>query len=503
MPTIYLPDLATCAYFLSAVWIGFEVLFYSVVVVDWKRGLEVLRRAPPPRLDPEELIDRILDDVEAVKDYDVTKFLSGWFLGADLVQVKRGNAEEFLGWAMYNATRKELSQSPERRAAVGRVLGEIRRRFGVEFEAGLNPEVKCSNFTLQPSSVHVGHRPLLFYACVAVAKYSASMCLFQAGFVPYKCGPMSYWYRPCCGRPAGSPEPLPMVFFHGISPGLCIYIPMLKNLCQGRAALLVELPHVGMGMDLAPPSREQTVKAVLRALKRHRIRRCCVAGHSYGSFCAAWMVHEAKHVVAQLVLLDPMCLLLALPDVTFNFLYRQPKTATQRLIHWFAASEMGVNNTLRRHFWWYNSCLFAHEIIDLPTVVHLASNDSIAPAKHIRGYLEVHFGARIHTTDCGSTVPESKQASGSPRRTLSLAANSSTSSLSSASSSSSSSSSTGKGCPSSTLELIWSEGFDHGEVVCDTKRQHEIAQRMYIQECRIFAEEEKFASDRSSSEESP
>mmetsp|Transcript_34884 Transcript_34884/g.44980 ORF Transcript_34884/g.44980 Transcript_34884/m.44980 type:complete len:167 (-) Transcript_34884:359-859(-) len=39
-----------------------------------------------------------------------------------------------------------------------------------------------------------------------------------------------------------------------------------------------------------------------------------------------------------------------------------------------------------------------------------------------------------------------------------------------------------------TLELIWSEGFSHGEIVLSTARQHEIFKRMFIQECRIFAE---------------
>jgi hypothetical protein len=40
------------------------------------------------------------------------------------------------------------------------------------------------------------------------------------------------------------------------------------------------------------------------------------------------------------------------------------------------------------------------------------------------------------------------------------------------------------------LELIWSEGFSHGEIeiVLSTARQQEIFKRMFIQECRIFAE---------------
>ena len=115
---------------------------------------------------------------------------------------------------------------------------------------------------------------------VAIAKVLSHTLLFQAGFVPYQCGAVAYWYRPCVGRAPGSPEPLPLVFFHGISPGLFVYIPLLKNLVAGRSALLVEMPHVGMGLDLSPPSREATVKAIRTALKRHGVERCCVAGHS-------------------------------------------------------------------------------------------------------------------------------------------------------------------------------------------------------------------------------
>lgn len=67
-------------------------------------------------------------------------------------------------------------------AAVGRVLGEITRRFGITFAPGCNPEVKCSNFTLSPASNHLVHRPLAFYAAVAVAKVRAQ-CVWCVVFV--------------------------------------------------------------------------------------------------------------------------------------------------------------------------------------------------------------------------------------------------------------------------------------------------------------------------------
>mmetsp|Transcript_24996 Transcript_24996/g.29528 ORF Transcript_24996/g.29528 Transcript_24996/m.29528 type:complete len:550 (-) Transcript_24996:366-2015(-) len=510
---LILPDPVVFFQWIVCVWIGFELLFYFVVMVDWKRNMDILTPTPSYRMKPETLIANVLTDVQTLQNYDVTAFLRGWFLGAELDDVKLGNVEEFLAWAMYNVHRNSLTT--QQFASVKRVIVDLTRRFGVIFKPGFNEDVKCSNFTLHPSSPHIMHRPLCFYVFTGICKVLGHTLLFQAGFVPFKCGSLSYWYRPCIGRPAGSPEPLPMVFFHGICPGLFTYIPMLRNLVVGRAALLIEMPHVGMGLNLTPPSREALVKSVVRACKRHGVSKACVCGHSYGSFCAAWMVQSNPELVGQLVLLDPMCLLLALPDVTYNFLYRKPQTIMQKLINLGGASEMGVNHTLRRHFWWFNSVLFAHEIADIPTVVHIASNDSIAPSSHIRDYLRAHYSDRIHETvlnvgESTKLTKESPSSPSSPHKSPPSAAEETDSSSelksnekhndppppppppSSNSSSpplSVSSSFSGKNTGSkNTLELIWSEGFSHGEIVLSTARQHEIFKRMFIQECRIFAE---------------
>lgn len=446
------------------VWLGIELVFYFIVATDWKRAMDVQTATPEMRMDPEELIMNVLDDLQSLPDYGVEDFLAGWFLGAPLEDVKRGNAAEFLAWAMYNV--EVASLSTPQRAAVERMLGELKRRFGATFVPGYNPDVRCSRFTLMPASPSLLHRPLAFYVGITVCKVIFHTLLFQAGFIPYRCGAISYWFRPSA-RPRGALEPLPLVFFHGISPGLFAYAPMLRNLCCGRAALLVEMPHVGMGLSLLPPSREATINGVRRALKRHGVEKACIVGHSYGTFPAAWMVHEAPEVVGQLVLLDPMCLLLALPDITYNFLYRKPTTFSEKMTQVTAASEMGINNTLRRHFWWFNSVLFAKELKNIPTVVHLAGEDSIAPSKFVRQYLQAHFSLNETVLLPGETTASSEAAAADkdPARPSSGPTS------------------------SATVELIWSEGYSHGQVVCSPSRQREIFKCMFVQECRILAEE--------------
>lgn len=478
---------------LALIWLGIELCFYFLFKSDWLRLIDVRSSTPLYRLEPEELITRVLDDLASLRDYDVRKFFAGWFKGTALENVKRGeaqcffplsshqslftysfslllcgssrvgNVEEFLAWAMFNAAVEDLNSG--QRTSVARMFKEMVRRFPehANFAPGYNSMVTTSRFTLEPASPHVIFRPLVFYVGIALAKIVAHTVLFQAGFIPYRCGRLSYWFRPSA-RPKGALEPLPLVFFHGISPGLFVYLPMLRNLLSGRAALLVEMPWVGMGIGcLSPPSREETVRAVKRALRRHGVERACIAGHSYGTFCAAWMVHDAKEIVAQLVLLDPMCMLLALPDITYNFLYRKPSNVMEKVLQLSAASEIGINNTLRRHFWWFNSILFASEIQDIPTVVHLAAEDCISPSACLLEYLRQNFTLNETILKPGQStefVSESSKSDGH----------------------------------SSALELIWSEGFSHGEIVLSPTRQREICRKMRLQECRILREEQQKAT---------
>ena len=57
------------------------------------------RLSPTPvyRMEPELLIARVFDDVESLQNYSVTAFLEGWFCGAKLQDVQRGESTSTLG----------------------------------------------------------------------------------------------------------------------------------------------------------------------------------------------------------------------------------------------------------------------------------------------------------------------------------------------------------------------------------------------------------------------
>lgn len=60
-------------------------------------------------------------------------------------------------------------------------------------------------------------------------------------------------------------------------------------------------------------------------------------------------------MVSQIVLLDPVCLLLFLPNVARSFLCPDTKRMPllERVMLYLITAEKGISHTLRRHFWWY------------------------------------------------------------------------------------------------------------------------------------------------------
>mmetsp|Transcript_19379 Transcript_19379/g.44843 ORF Transcript_19379/g.44843 Transcript_19379/m.44843 type:complete len:487 (+) Transcript_19379:164-1624(+) len=433
-------------------WVALEVAFFALVMLSWLPTINIRTKTPEYKMSPEELITKVLDMVKMVPGYDMETFISGWFLGAPFSEVKKDNLVEFICWAMYNKDFRHAT--PEESAAMGRKLAEFQQCFPRDFEEGYNPKVSCTKFTLEDAASHIIHRPLVFYVMVSVFRMLGSALLHLTGFMYYTEGEMAYWYRPSA-RPAGALEPLPLVFFHGISPGLMVYLAVIRHLVSGRSALLVDMRHVGMGLDMRPPSREQTLRDIRAAFRRHGFTRACVAGHSYGSVCAGWMAADTPELVAQLVLLDPVCLLLACPDVAYNFLYRKPKTLMEFLVH-HAATEIGIANTLRRHFWWFNNCLWLEDIAkEVPVVVHLAENDEVVPVDLVRKYLEGVAADRE-----GVVVEEvvaNKDGRSSPRSVA----------------------------PSHAIDVMWSKGYSHGQLLYSFNTQKELATRVFLQEARL------------------
>ena len=211
------------------------------------------------------------------------------------------------------------------------------------------------------------------------------------GFQRHEVNGIAYWFRSGVrALPAGEQASLPLIFFHGISPGLNLYLLVIHIMSRGRKVVLMEVPHIAMCLNFKAKRLGDMVKTVEIIAKRHRMPHFAVAGHSFGSLCAAWVTKHLKQNVRQLILLDPVSLLLGLPDVCYNFLHKQPRTVMEYLLHYGGSTEITIHHTLRRQFWWYEGQLFLDEI-KCPVFIGLSGNDEIVPSPVLKMYIEDHL----------------------------------------------------------------------------------------------------------------
>jgi len=121
--------------------------------------------------------------------------------------------------------------------------------------------------------------------------------------------------------------------------------------------------------------------------------------------------------ITSYLLIDPIPILLHLPDVAYNFLYRVPKRANEWQLWYFASRDPDIAHTLGRHFFWTDNVLWRDDLIlegsdpshagrdrvRKPIAVVLASEDQIVPAKNVRRYLTGEDEAKAKwVSKCGT-----------------------------------------------------------------------------------------------------
>jgi pimeloyl-ACP methyl ester carboxylesterase len=114
-----------------------------------------------------------------------------------------------------------------------------------------------------------------------------------------------------------------MLFMHGITPGWAMYMHFVEALAGNRTVILIDLDAIKLeSLTFRMPIPNSFCVDVMDILHRHQIAKVSVVGHSFGSITSGWLVNRYPSVVSHLTLVDPVSLLLALPDVAFKFLYR-------------------------------------------------------------------------------------------------------------------------------------------------------------------------------------
>lgn len=335
-------------------------------------------------------MENAMDDAEllALKHAEI----SGWFFdrrtgcrwpAANVAEIHRGNLAEWMAWAFFHCTPDEVPA--QRRHELMQLVDEGAKWAGVEFPTGYNPHVQAMRLTMDP--IPSEHRPLVYYIVTALAMPIVNNYnLENLGFRRHRSGTLWYWLRRGRGRSA---QP-PIVFCHGVGVNLLPYVhfisELLRQMPKGKDIFLVSLPHISMRIKEDVPSSAEMVACLRDMLLSWDHTSAHFVGHSFGSIVVAWMCRNAQETVAVATFLDPVCFLLIKPDVCYNFMYRQPETATQLLMHYFVARELYIAHSLSRNFFWYQNLLWPEEL-QVPCMVMLSGEDSIVPAHSVRRYL--------------------------------------------------------------------------------------------------------------------
>ena len=216
---------------------------------------------------------------------------------------------------------------------------------------------------------------------------------------------LTYWYRPHTSK-----EKLPVLFVHGIGIGLYTYVNFLAQLNRpdvtSSSTNSVDSPaqedtvgHIGIiAIELMPisfrvtgemPSSKQLLDELHQILKHHGWNKFVLVSHSYGSVVSTHLLQskDMGSMIQSLVLIDPVSILLHLPEVAYNFTARKPRRANEHQLYYFASMDMGVAHTLYRHFFWDQCVLWKEDVAGKDVTVVLAGRDLIVDTAAVAKYL--------------------------------------------------------------------------------------------------------------------
>jgi pimeloyl-ACP methyl ester carboxylesterase len=206
---------------------------------------------------------------------------------------------------------------------------------------------------------------------------------------------LPYWHRKHTSK-----TKLPILFIHGIGIGLFPYVDFLADLNSTagieRGAIddqvgiiAIEILPVSFRITHPAMSKSDMCAEIAKILAHHGWDKVVLVSHSYGTVIATHLIKtpSTAHLVGPMVLIDPVCILLHLPDVAYNFTRRKPRRANEHQLYYFASMDMGVSHTLSRHFFWSENILWKEDLDGRNVTVSLSGKDLIVDTESVGRYM--------------------------------------------------------------------------------------------------------------------
>ncbi|KAK1752981.1 hypothetical protein QBC47DRAFT_387488 [Echria macrotheca] len=375
-----------------AVLLSTEIAFAVLIYRPHKSRLLRLAEHPPPlsRTDRKVLFAKCIANIPAWERY-----LQLWFLGADLSEIKRENVRDFLLWAFFDRDCTGLVSKEDEEEIQG-YLRQVEGLLGRSIPPGRGA---ATPLRLTIDGIPIRYRSVIWYGIVGIVDLGTHAVLRSHGFVYHRPEPtvgkvhvfppaavshtihqlagkprvspsstLGYWYRP-----HRSKTHLPVVFLHGIGVGLFPYTDFLSALSHSGdeqiGILALELLPISARLTAPPLSRPDFLTELTAILAAHSPEwdRFVLVSHSYGSVLTTHILRsdELAPRVHAVVMVDPVSVLLHLPDVAYNFTRRRPTTANEWQLWYFASMDVGVAGVLGRYFFWRENIIWREELVNI------------------------------------------------------------------------------------------------------------------------------------------
>jgi len=453
-------------------WAAAEVAFYLFAYLPLKHLSQKKADHPPlaPEAERKDLFRKVHDNVPNAVEY-----VRKWFRNASLSEIKRDNVKDFITWAFLSLDRPH----PHHEDEVNTYADIVEEMIGHPFAPGRG-NATASRLTVD--DVHMVHRPLAWYLIVFGVDLFTHCRMAYLGFSFYRpttkwyptafpprpltllskakspSDKLSYWYRP-----HRSTDKLPVLLLHGIGIGLYTYTSFLAGLndwnrspSDGDVGLIaIEILPISFRITHAALSKEEMCKQIKLILDLHGFDEFVLVSHSYGSVLSTHLLKDPAIApsIASIVQVDPVSIMLHLPDVAYNFVYREPKSANEWELWYFASMDMGVAHTLSRGFFWLENILWKEDLGGRDMTVFLAGKDIIVSTKDVAEYL----------TEPSSTGQSAEIVANGNGNGHSNAANSPV--------------------PTAKVNVVWCDELDHA-VIFSSKVRRAALVRAVLEHCR-------------------
>ena len=368
-----------------------EACFFAFLYYPYQRRLKQEVKYPDSLVTKErrELFEKCIDNVPSLETY-----LQWWFLGASVESIRRENVREFLCWAFFDQRYEELKENDldddgtSTLDELEKYIELIERRLGRNLGEGRG---NVESLRLTFDDISTTYRGLAWYTIIFVVDQATHLAMRWHGFQYYArprteairvfpprplevlsqqrspARGLSYWYRP-----HESKTHTPILFFHGIGVGLWTYVRFLADIYRiskrggqgGTGIIAIELLPISFRLTDPPLEKTMFLQQMTAIVDYHHWQEFTITSHSYGSVLITHALHQPdlSKRIASVVLIDPVTIMLHLPNVAYNFTRRKPKRANEWQLWYFASTDPGVAHCLGRCFFWRENILWKEEL---------------------------------------------------------------------------------------------------------------------------------------------